>query len=392
MRQLTGSDDPDRKAKLAELARTLKHCLNWEDTRDLERCLKSVTSEVGIAVKPEQLDTDLFLFNVNNGTIDLRTGQLRQHGKADLITKVAPVAFDPAAKCPLWLQCLHRWMGGNDDLIDYLQRVVGYSLTGDVGEQCLWFLHGQGANGTSTFLSILLHLLGDYGLQAVSDLLLVKHHSAHPTERADLCGRRFVATIEADEGKHLAEALMKQITGGDRIRARWMNKDFFEFAPTFKLFLAANHKPLIRGTDHAIWRRIKLVPFTITISEEEKDKQLLDKLKGEMPGILAWAVRGCLQWQRGGLGEPDEVRQATAEYQSEQDSVGEFIRACCFEHREAKCIASALLEAYQKWSGDRQMTSKAMAKRLERKGYHKSRGHAGYTYWHGLKIEDSESS
>jgi putative DNA primase/helicase len=234
-----------------------------------------------------------------------------------------------------------------------------------------------------------LAMLGDYARQVTSELLMVKHHEAHPTERADLFGRRFVATIETEQGKHIAEALLKQLTGGDKITARKMKQDFWEFEPTHKIFLAANHKPVVRGTDHAVWRRIKLVPFTVVISDEEKDPKLPDKLKGELPGILAWAVRGCLEWQRYGLGEPDEVRQATAQYQAEQDTVAAFLSEYCFIHPEARVKASALLEAYHSWSGDKFMTQKGFGQRLREKGYESRRGHGGSFYYHGIGLEEA---
>src|SRR5262249_53818113 len=198
---------------------------------------------------------------------------------------------------------------------------VGYCLTAGVQEQCVGFLYGIGANGKTTFLLAVREMLGDYACQAVSELLLERRHESHPTERADLFGKRFVATIETDEGKRIAEGLMKQLTGGDKVRARFMCRDFFEFTPSHKIFLAANHKPVVRGTDLATWRRIKLVPFTVTIPNKERDKTLLDKLRKEFPGILAWAVRGCQAWQASGLAEPKEITAATAGYRSEMDSV-----------------------------------------------------------------------
>ena len=231
--------------------------------------------------------------------------------------------------------------------------------------------------------------LGDYGMQAVSELLMQKHHESHPTERADLFGKRFVATIETEEGKRLAEALMKQVTGGDPVRARKMRQDFFEFLPTHKIALAANHKPVVRGTDHAVWRRIKLVPFTVTIPDEEKDKNLPAKLKAEKPGILAWAIRGCLDWQRQGLGEPDEVRQATSQYQAEQDTVQGFISECCHLHPEAKANSSGLLAAYIEWSGDKLMTAPAFRKRMKDKGFESKEGTGGRYFWHGLTLKQS---
>jgi putative DNA primase/helicase len=343
-------------------------------------------SEPGIPVLPEQLDRDPWLLNVRNGTLDLRTGLLRPHTQADLLTKMAAVEYHPGAECSRWLAFLDRIMARSRQLIDYLQRVVGYSLTGDVSEQCLFFFHGSGANGKSTFLKTSKDILGDYALQAVSELLMAKNTEAHPTERADLFGRRFVATIETDDGKRMAESLMKQLTGGDSVRARRMREDFWEFDPTWKIFMAANHKPVIRGGDFAVWRRIKLVPFTVTIPDREKDKNLLDKLKGEWPGILAWAVQGCLLWQREGLCEPEEVREATAAYQAEQDQVQAFLDECCFVHSTAKAAAGALYDAYVAWSGDRHMTPKAFGQRLQEKGFEPTRLHGGARAYAGIGL------
>jgi putative DNA primase/helicase len=249
--------DEGAKAERTHIQQQFAHALKWEAARAIAWTLDLMKSEPGVPLLPDDLDRDPFALNLANGTLDLRTGVLHPYRREDLLTKLAPVAYDPNATCPRWLRFLDRIMDGNRDLVAYLQRVVGYCLTGDVSEQCLWFLYGLGANGKSTFLSTTLGMLGDYGMQAVSELLMLKHHESHPTERADLFGMRFVVTIETEEGKRMAEALMKQMTGGDRVRARKMKKDFFEFAPTHKIVLAANHKPVVRGTDLAVWRRIK---------------------------------------------------------------------------------------------------------------------------------------
>jgi P4 family phage/plasmid primase-like protien len=384
---LVGTEGDERKKRRA----TLDHALLWEDARRVANCLDLMRSEPGIPVLPADLDADPFLLNVANGTLDLRTGQLRPHRRGDLLTKLAPAAYRPDAACPLWLRFLSRIMGGNDLLITYLQRLVGYALTGDVSEQCLWFLYGTGANGKSTFLTTILALLGDYAMQAVSDLLMQKHHESHPTERADLFGRRFVATIETEEGKRLAESLMKQLTGGDKVRARKMRMDFFEFSPTHKIILAANHKPAIRGCDLAVWRRIKLVPFIVTIPDKEKDKNLPGKLREELPGILAWAVRGCMDWQRHGLGEPDEVRVATDDYRAEQDLLSSFLTSACTLMPEARAKSSALLEAYQKWSGDKWMTPVEFSKRLTARGF-TSKKTVGVMWWCGIGLPQEEEA
>jgi putative DNA primase/helicase len=381
-RQSGTGNEVDRARALA----TVNHAIRWEHVQRIAASLELAKSEPGVPVLPEDLDRDPLLLNVQNGTLDLRTGKLRSHCRTDLITKLAPVTFDEKATCPLWCQFLQRIMGDNDDLVAYMQRVIGYCLTGLVSEQCLWFFYGTGSNGKSTFLDTILALMGDYGIQSVSELLMVKTHDSHPTERADLFGRRVVATIEVDEGKRIAESLTKQLTGGDRVRARKMHRDFFEFMPTHKLLLAANHKPRIVGTDLAIWRRVKLVPFTVTITEEEKDKALPGKLKQEAAGILNWALAGCLAWQQHGLGEPDEIRQATAAYQAEQDSLGEFLKDCCYLNPEAKCRASLLFEAYCNWSGDKLLSSKAFGQRLRERGYDSKRGHGGNVLWCGLGL------
>ncbi len=385
----SGADDAAAAARRAEITKLLNHAIKWEDARAIARSLELAKSEHGIPLLPEEMDRDQYLLNVHNGTIDLRTGELRQHRRDDLITKLAPVTHDPAAKCPTWDSFLDRIMGGNRNLISYLQRVVGYGLTGSVAEQCLWFFHGQGANGKSTFLVTILAMLGDYAMQGVSDMLIEKKHESHPTERADLCGKRFVATIETEEGRRLAEALMKQMTGGDKVRARKVFKDFFEFHATHKIILAANHKPVIRGRDHAVWRRIKMVPFTVTISEQEKDKELPAKLKAELPGILNWALRGCLDWQAAGLGEPDEVKQATGDYQAEQDVVEKFIAECCHRLPEGRVKVSALYEAYGKWSGDKFTTLPALSSMLLAKGFEKKRTTHGY-FWHGVGLDNQQ--
>ncbi len=386
--QFNACDTAD-KARMKALQAELSHALKWEDTRRVSACIELARCERPVV--PADLDRDDFVLNVRNGTLDLRTGRLRPHRRGDLITKLVPVAYDPDARCPLWVQVLDRVMGRNAALVGYLQRVLGYALTGDVSEQCLWLLHGAGANGKSTVLGTFKDLLGDYACQAVSELLMARSTEAHPTERADLAGRRFVATIETDQGKRMAESLMKQLTGGDSLKARRMRQDFIELRPTWKVFLAANHKPTVRGCDLAVWRRIKLLPFTVTIPDAEKDKHLKDKLRAEWPGILAWAVEGCLAWQRDGLKEPEEVQSATREYQAEQDTLGAFLQECCFVHSEARVKASVLLDAYCKWSGEKDLSSPTFNARMREKGYESKRSTAGYFYLGmGIKVADDE--
>jgi len=236
-------------------------------------------------------------------------------------------------------------------LIGFVRRLLGYCLTGDVSEQVLPIFHGKGQNGKSTLVNVILDMLGtDYAIKSAADMLLTRYNDAHPTERTDLFGKRFVAAVETDDGRRLAESLVKELTGGDRVRARRMREDFWEFKPTHKVVLACNHKPEVRGTDYAIWRRLRLVPFTVVIPDEEKDKQLPQRLQTELPGILAWCVVGCCDWLEHGLCAPQEVQAATANYRQEQDRIGDFLAQCCITGNDCRVRAGGLYSAYKTWA------------------------------------------
>lgn len=329
-------------------------------------------SEPGIPILPKDLDQTPWLLNVKNGTLDLRSGDLREHDRADLITKLAPVEYDAEARCPTWMAFLKRVLNGERELHDYLQRLVGYCLTGSTREHILPFLYGVGANGKSTFVSTILSMLGtDYAIKAAAELLLTKRNESHPTERADLHGKRFVACIEAEDGRRMAEAMVKELTGGDRVRARRMKEDFWEFSATHKIWLAANHKPIIRGTDHGIWRRVKLIPFLVTIPDADQDKELTEKLKSELGGILNWALSGCRAWQQHGLGEPGIVRAATGDYKSDMDIIGRFVNEKCEVGNDVEIGASDLYREYKKWceeTGERPATQTVFGTRLTERG------------------------
>jgi len=237
-------------------------------------------------------------------------------------------------------------------------------------------LHGGGANGKSTFIAVLQAMLGDYAKQAAPELLVSRGGDHHPTELADLFGARLVASVEVDDGKRLAESLVKQMTGGDKMKGRFMRADFFEWTPTHKVFLAANHRPEIRGTDYAIWRRINLVPFNVTIPEHERDLKLLDKLRAELPGILNWVIEGCLAWQRDGLGVPQAIRDATAEYRAEQDALADFLADRCVEDSLAWATFGALYQAYLGWceaAGVTPLSSQGFGRRLTERGFPQAR-------------------
>ncbi|MGH7179901.1 MAG: DNA primase family protein, partial [Tepidisphaeraceae bacterium] len=287
--------------------------------------------------------------NVLNCTIDLRTGKPRPHNRDDLITKLAPVEFDPHAETPLWTAVLARVMDGRDNLVGYLQRIAGLCLTGDASEQELYILFGGGANGKSVFIDTITGILGDYACEAASSLLTIGMHEQHPTEVADLCGRRLVVGSETEEGARFRVSLIKRLTGNARLKARYMRQDFFEFPRTHKLLIATNNRPSVRETSHAIWRRIRLIPFDVTIPDNEQDHRLLDKLRGEWPGILKWAIEGCLAWQRDGMQAPSEVLVATEEYQAEQDPLAEFFAAKCLVGPDLKASRTELFAGYQQW-------------------------------------------
>jgi putative DNA primase/helicase len=342
------------EAKEAPDDETAKRLGKWASSSLSESKLRSMIalaqSEPGIPVLPEEMDASPDLLNVLNGTIDLRTGELREHRREDLITKLAPVEYDPDAVAPTWAAVLERTLP-SEGVRQFFKKLCGYAITGDVSEHILPVLYGTGANGKSTVLNALLEAAGEYGMQAAPDLLIAKR-GAHPTEIADLFGMRVVASIEVEDGRRLAEALVKNLTGGDKIRARRMRQDNWQFDPTHTVFMAVNHKPIVKGNDTGIWRRIRLIPFTETIPPVAQDKKLPEKLRSELSGILAWAVEGCLEWRREGLQAPEEVRKATAGYRSEMDVIGDFLADRCFKGARLTVAKDELYKAYQVWCED----------------------------------------
>lgn len=329
--------------------------------------LKLAESDLPICVG--EMDRDGMLLNVGNGTLDLRKGALRPHDARDFITQLCPHAYDPAATCPTWELCLRGVFDGDAALVEYLRRRIGYALTGMVGEQDLLILHGSGANGKSTIVDSILHVLGeDYGGTAPPSLLIATRQDRHPTEIAALFGKRLVVAHESDEGRRLNEGLVKQLTGGDRLTGRRMREDFWEFPPTHKMMLLTNHRPRVTGDDNGIWRRLKLLPFEVTFGEDRRDKAMPDKLKAEAAGILRWAVSGCLAWQQHGMAEPAAVSTATASYRSDEDSLSGFIADRCVVSPNAQVKAGHLYDAYRTWAesrGERTLSQRNFGARLK---------------------------
>lgn len=400
MMDLATQEDPSEQDR-ARLKATQKaanaffaHAAKSLNNGPLTAMVKQAQSENGIAILPDVFDRDLWALNVLNGTIDLRTGALAPHCQDDMLTKCLRLAYEPDAACPTWERFLWRAMGGSagdDDpdmhatelearqgqdtraktLIGFLQRAIGYSLTGDTSEQCLFILHGPTKTGKTTFLETIGLLLGDYAQQAEMTTFLHKEKDQVRNDLADLAASRFVSAVEVQEGKRLAESLVKQLTGADRVKARFLYEEYFTYKPQFKVFLGTNHKPVIRDTDDAIWERIRLIPFTVHIPRAERDKTLSSKLEAELPGILAWAVRGCLLWQKHGLHEPEAVEQATLGYRNEMDHVGQFIEDMCLVGEAYQVKPRLLYEVYQSWCTENTQephTGTAFGKRLADRG------------------------
>jgi putative DNA primase/helicase len=356
--------------------RKVWHALKTQSESRIRSMINLAQSEPTIAVTPDELDRDPWLLNVENGTLDLRTAELRPHSREDLITKIIPVDYDASASCPIWTGFLQRVMGDDADLIKFLQKTVGYSLTGDATEQVMFIFYGTGANGKSTFINLILSLLGDYARQTPTETLLVKRGGGIPNDVARLKGARFVAAVESEGGRQLAETLVKQLTGGDKISARFLYGEFFEFETTFKLFLVANHKPTILGTDYAIWRRIRLIPFNVTIPSNQRDKTLAKKLEAEFAGILRWAVDGCRLWQSEGLKAPESVSAATEKYRSEMDVLADFISDRCELAQDARTPFGELYDCYAHWCEENQrerMQKNEFGKYLTERGFGSSR-------------------
>ena len=296
----------------------------------------------------EQWDSNPWLLNTPKGIVDLKTGKLQPAKREDYATKAT--ATVPGGDCPTWAKFLDRITGGDADLQRYLQVVAGYSLTGLTIEHALFFLHGCGANGKSVFVSTLAGIIGDYAKTAPMATFTESRTEQHPTDLAALQGARLVVSTETEDGRRWAEAKIKSLTGGDRISARYMRMDFFEYTPQFKLLISGNHRPGLRGVDESIRRRLQLVPFAVTIPEAERDLRLTEKLKAEWPGILAWAVQGCLLWQGEGIYQPDAVRAATGDYLSSEDALLRWVEDCCESGPNLWSSGSALFASWKGWA------------------------------------------
>jgi len=332
------------------------------------------------------------LFNVANGTVDLRSRTLVPHNRDHYLTKISPVEFVPQAPCPRWKKFLEEITGNNVELISYLQRAVGYTLTGKTNEHVLFLLYGSGANGKTTFLETVHTVLGDYSRASDFSTFVdgVRSPAAARNDLAALRGARFVTACESEHGQKLAESLVKQITGGDMITARYLYGEYFEFRPQFKLWLATNHKPTIHGVDEGIWRRVHVVPFTVRIPDAKCDRDLGDKLKMEAPGILNWALRGLEIYQQQGLKKPKAVDLATENYRCEQDQFSGFLDSRCILTPTGRAQARPLFDAYMEWARENDVpvwTEREFAAKLAERGFRKVKRSFG-NIWEGLTLTE----
>jgi putative DNA primase/helicase len=407
--------EPDDKQYVMELAKTAAREIHSEAagvqsqdlqtiitkwaiaTQKLERLkamLKLAESIPELITELKELDKDRMLLGVANGVLDLRTGKLRAADPQDYMTRQAPVTFDAAAECPTFKSFLSSITAGRQDLMDYIRRIIGYGLTGETTEQCLFFFYGSGANGKSTLLNVIKELLGsDYCKQTPSETLMARAKGGGATsDVARLDGVRIALSNEVEEGSRLGESTVKQLTGSDPVAARFLYKEYFEFVPQFKVIIAGNHHPVIRGDDTGIWRRLQLVPFEVTIPLEERDQALPEKLRGELSGILNFAVEGCRNWQSSGLQPPQAVVAAVSEYKSEMDVLGQWIEENCAVSPAATISASIAYDDYRNWAirnGFQIMNSNTFGRRLGKR-HEKKKTRSGAFYL-GLNIKPSGS-
>ena len=367
-----------------------KHLIKSESYRRLLAALGIMKMTAGIRIKSDEMDLDNYLFNADKLTLNLKTGECLSPDKNNLITKKSNFIYDKNAKCPTWDMFLMQIFNNDTELIHFVQKAMGYSLSGDMSEQCLFILWGTGANGKSTFLNVLQHLFGDYASTARTETFM-KKTTEQSNDLARLKGARLVTTSEAEQGKQLSESLIKQITGGDKLTARFLYGEFFDFVPTFKIFMATNHKPNIKGSDNGIWRRIKMIPFTVTIPPEKRDKHLTEKLIAENSGILNWLLEGYAMWEKEGLcNEPKAVADATAEYRDDMDCVQTFITECLNidASQKSRLDNRVLYSAYLKWcvqNNEHAMSHKWLSTQMQEKGYKKSVSN-GTRFWPGLDV------
>lgn len=360
-----------------------------ESAGALASMIKLARGIPGVIVDHHDLDSHPWLLNCANGTVDLRTGELGPHDPHHLITCQSPTEYDPGAEAPLWKECLDTWQP-DSEVRDYLQRVIGSAASGHPVEHVFVNL-GPGANGKGKFYGAIEAVLGaDYAVVPHKSLLIVQRHEQHDTVKARLFGARMAVAGETEAGDRIDEAKVKELTGGDLLEARRMREDPWQFSPSHTLFLHTNYRPKVRGGDEGIWRRIRLVPWDVTIPAGQRDPLLAEKLAQEAPGILNWIIAGCRGWQVDGFGHPEAVAKATETYRAEEDHVGRFLSDCCVVDESMRVAAAELRTAYEDWCegvGETPWSAKAMGPHLLAKGLDRARqGEKNRWFWMGVGL------
>ena len=386
-----GLDSSNREpSKVIKAQESLKYCEKalgvLTNINNQESILKYVTRYCLICT--DELDRHENLLNCKNGTVNLRTGKLSPHNPSDSITKIVDYDYDPEAQAPVWNSFLDDIMDHDQEMVDFLKILAGYSATGSVKEHILLMFYGTGRNGKSTFCETLLHILRGYGQTVTHDFFASKKSDSHMTAIADLCGSRLIVGSEFT-GNTLNEPLVKRLTGGDTIKARRMRQDYFEFEPTHTIFVLVNARPNITGTDEGIWARVVMVPFEVRIPDEKMDLDLKDKLRAEGQGVLSWIVEGAKMWYREGVNLPDKVKLAVEDYKQDMDVVGTFIEQCTMVHPATRVKSSEILNYLKIWCVNEghwfKPNAKWFANEMRQKGYESVKS-SGVMHWKGLKM------
>lgn len=360
-RKPTAKEKADAEVKASMLASKLLSCACHRNVMTMAKSHKSLVTDVS------SWDSNPWLLNTQNGTVDLKTGAVSKHNPKDFITRITKVgvSFDEPTQ---WLKFLARIMDNSAERLDYIQKIFGYSLVGTVAEARIWFFYGSGANGKSVLLNAMRKILGNYSSWATSSTFMKSMQQQHPTEMARLCGARLVMCGEVGRNQKWDEERIKQITGGDPITARFMNQNFFEYDPQFAVVLAGNHKPKFEHVDEAVKRRFNFVPFDVTIPEHERDRDLALKLEEEYPQILGWLIKGCLKWQEEGLAPPALVEEVTNDYLTQGDTMLAWFTECCAKTAGVFTPSTALYVSFNKWcqdNGEKTMSIRGFSMQLE---------------------------
>jgi putative DNA primase/helicase len=379
---LTEEAEKQRKRREA----MMKHANRCESASSVRALVELASADSRIAVKKEVWDADLWSFSTPKTTYNLHNMTMHRPRREDYATRQARVSAGGQG-CPEWLEFLDTIMGGDAALVAFLQRAVGYCLTGSIKEQCMFIAYGRGANGKSTFMDTINYILGDYATTTAVETFVGRREGAIPNDLAALAGARLVTCSETGEGGGLDEALVKLVTGGDPITARFLNREFFNFIPAFKLWMLTNHKPIVKGTDEGIWRRLRMIPFTVTIPKEQRDKGLPERLRAEAPGILQWALEGLKEWRRIGLSPPEAVTKATEDYKQEMDILADFLLDCCTLDPALKITNKRLYAIYTSWAKDNGLTPRShkwFSRALIDRGYQQDAGRSDGRSWCGI--------